>query len=154
MNCLAECDLLEIASFSPTSLKFPNAWIGHLPFAAWIIKQLSPSLFVELGTHTGNSYFSFCQAVSQFNLPTKCFAVDTWRGDEHAGWYGEEIFLQVSAHNQDRYPAFSSLLRMTFDEAEAQFADQTIDLLHIDGHHTYEAVRHDFETWQIGRAHV
>lgn len=104
-------------------------------------------MLVELGTHSGNSYFSFCQTIAQAGLPTKCFAVDTWQGDEHAGGYSDEVFLTVSAHNQKNYSTFSSLLRMTFDAALAKIADATVDLLHIDGLHTYDAVRHDFESW-------
>jgi GT2 family glycosyltransferase/uncharacterized coiled-coil protein SlyX len=118
-----------------------------MPFAAWVTSQLKPGIFVELGTHTGNSYFSFCQAVSENDLETKCYAVDTWVGEEHSGYYGDEVYHQVSEHNQKHYAGFSRLLRMTFDEALDGFADASVDLLHIDGLHTYDAVRHDFESW-------
>ncbi len=139
--------LIQVASFNPTSLQFPNAWMGHLPFAAWVIQETTPKIFVELGTHSGNSYFSFCQAVVEGGLSTKCYAVDTWQGDEHSGQYNDEIFTTVNAHNEEQFAGFSRLLRMTFDEAVSYFSDESIELLHIDGLHTYEAVSHDFETW-------
>jgi O-antigen biosynthesis protein len=139
--------LITAALFSPHYLQPPNGWVGHLPFAARVIQEVSPKIFVELGTHSGNSYFSFCQSVFEAGLSTKCYAVDTWQGDEHAEKYGEEIFAKVDAHNEERYAGFSRLLRMTFDDAVTHFADGSIGLLHIDGLHTYEAVRHDFDTW-------
>ena len=144
---MTENSLIRVASFTPNTLQPPNAWVGHLPFAAWVIQEVSPKIFVELGTHTGNSYFSFCQSVVETGFSTKCYAVDTWQGDEHAGQYNDEIFAKVNAHHQEHYSGFSRLLRMTFDDALAYFADESIDLLHIDGLHTYEAVKHDFETW-------
>ena len=139
--------LLQAAQFTPKSMQFPNNWLGHSPFAAWLVETIAPQLFVELGTHSGNSYFSFCQAVAERGLATRCFAVDTWMGDPHAGGYPEEIYAKVAQHNEEEYGEFSQLLRMTFDEAVVSFADNSIGLLHIDGMHTYEAVRHDFETW-------
>jgi predicted HAD superfamily hydrolase len=147
MNSFTD-SLLESAQFSPFSLQSPEAWCGHLPFAAWLTRTLAPKLFVELGTHSGNSYFAFCQAVREAGLSTRCYAVDTWRGDEYAGRYGDDVFEQVHAHNRAHYAGFSNLLRMTFDEALGYFADGSIDLLHIDGLHTYEAVKHDFDSWR------
>ena len=44
-----------------------------------------------------------------------------------------------------QYPN-SKLLRMPFDQAAGVVGE--ISLLHIDGLHTYEAVKHDFETWE------
>ena len=140
-------NLITVALFQADSLHFPSAWVGHLPFAAWIIQQVKPKIFVELGTHTGKSYFAFCQSVKQNSLSTSCYAVDTWEGDEHTEKYSDNIYNQVNNHNRNTYAHFSQLLRMTFDEALSNFADQSIDLLHIDGFHTYEAVKHDFETW-------
>ncbi|RUR67415.1 glycosyltransferase [Variovorax guangxiensis] len=125
----------------------PSAWIGHIPFGVWIVESIKPRVIVELGTHYGHSYFSFCQAVEHARLSTKCYAVDLWKGDEHAGLYGEEVYASVTSGNS-RFEEFSRLLRMTFDDAASYFSDGSVDLLHIDGLHTYEAVKHDFETWR------
>ena len=125
----------------------PSAWTGHIPFAGWLVEEMQPRTLVELGTHNGASYLAFCQAVAMNGLATRCHAVDTWRGDEHAGRYGNEVYDTLQAIHQAHYAGFSQLLRMTFDDALAYFADGGVDLLHIDGLHTYEAVRHDFESW-------
>jgi predicted nucleic acid-binding Zn-ribbon protein len=125
----------------------PSAWTGHIPFAAWLVEALQPRILVELGTHNGASYLAFCQAVKQCNLATRCHAVDTWQGDAHAGSYGEEVLSTLRAMHDDTYGAFSQLMRMTFAQALSYFDDGSIDLLHIDGLHTYDAVREDYDTW-------
>ncbi len=137
----------DIILTDPISLKKPYSWVGHIPFAFWLIKYLEPSTFVELGTHTGNSYFAFCQAVDLCKKNTQCFAIDTWEGDEHAGYYEDAIYQTVKKHNEEYYSNFSTLLPLRFDNALDKFEDASIDLLHIDGLHTYEAVKHDFEAW-------
>jgi glycosyltransferase involved in cell wall biosynthesis len=124
-----------------------SAWIEHIPFAFWLTEVIKPTSIVELGVHNGTSYFSFCQAVQTLNINTTCYAVDTWQGDEHAGFYNDAVYNQVVAYNTDKFSRFSTLIRSTFDEANKYFTDGSIDLLHIDGLHTYEAVKHDFETW-------
>jgi lipopolysaccharide biosynthesis protein len=124
-----------------------SAWIQHVPFAFWIIEVFKPKMLIELGVHTGVSYFSFCQSVKNMNIDTACYAVDTWKGDEHSGFYDEQVFEKVTDYNTKTYSRFSTLIRTTFDEAREYFTDGSIDLLHIDGLHTYEAVKYDFEAW-------
>ena len=124
-----------------------SAWTLHVPIAMLLIDLVRPAQFVELGTHTGLSYCAFCQAVKELGADTRCYAVDTWRGDEHSGLYGAEILDDLRSHHDLRYHEFSRLIQSTFDDAVAEFADRSIDLLHIDGYHTYEAVSHDFNTW-------
>ena len=139
--------LAQVSQFQPAYLD-NSAWTGHLPFAGWIVQSKKPKVLVELGTHGGSSYFAFCQAVQESHLDTRCYAVDTWDGDEHAGLYEKTIFQTVSNYNNSHYGDFSTLLKKTFDEALSDIANQSVDLLHIDGLHTYEAVKHDFETWR------
>jgi methyltransferase family protein len=122
-------------------------WSAHLPFAFDLVGVVRPQLLVELGTHYGESYFGFCQSVAEHNLPCTCYAVDTWVGEQQSGFYDESVYQDVHAYNQANYSRFSYLLRETFDQAINAFADNSIDILHIDGLHTYEAVSHDFHAW-------
>ncbi|WPH19228.1 rhamnan synthesis F family protein [Variovorax paradoxus] len=108
---------------------------------------MQPRIVVELGTHNGVLFAAFCEAAKRASVSSRCYAVNTWQGDEHAGHYGNEIFNDLNEFVCGRYADVAELLRMTFDEARDYFADGSIDLLHIDGLRTYEAVKHDFETW-------
>ncbi|HVC53703.1 MAG TPA: class I SAM-dependent methyltransferase [Stellaceae bacterium] len=126
----------------------PSAWWGHVPFAHWLVPAIAPRLIVELGTHRGVSYAAFCQAVQRAGLDTRSIAVDTWEGEAHAGAYGQRVFDELRAFHDPRYGRFSTLLRATFDAARDRIDDGSVDLLHIDGFHTYDAVRHDFASWQ------
>ena len=124
-----------------------SAWHAHVPFAQWLISASRPALIVELGTHNGVSYAAFCETVLREKLAARCYAVDSWTGDDHAGHYDDSVHARLRAFHDSRYSAFSELLRMSFDEALGTIADGTVDLLHIDGFHSYDAVRHDFESW-------
>ncbi len=123
-----------------------SAWIEHVPFGMMLVEMVLPRVIVELGSFAGTSYCAFCQSVAVLGIGTKCYAVDTWTGDEHGGFYGPEVYESLKRHNI-QYESFSTLLRMTFDEATNHVPDGAVDLLHIDGMHSYEAARHDYETW-------
>jgi O-antigen biosynthesis protein len=139
---------LPSRSFQPKRINQGfNNWLGHLPFARDLIGSVRPATLVELGTHYGESYFGFCQSVVEGGVPCTCYAVDTWKGDEHAGFYGEEVFTEVKEYNDKHYAGFSNLLRMTFDQALPRFEDSCLDMLHIDGLHTYDAIAHDVNAW-------
>ncbi len=131
----------------PPRLGVPSAWYGHVPFAHWIVANHRPQRLVELGTHNGVSYTAFCEAVLRERLDTSCTAIDTWQGDEHAGFYGEAVYDELRRFHDARYGAFSDLRRLRFDQALANIPTGSIDLLHIDGRHFYADVREDFAGW-------
>ncbi|WP_315743434.1 MULTISPECIES: class I SAM-dependent methyltransferase [unclassified Bradyrhizobium] len=125
-----------------------SPWQGHRDFAYDLVGFARPRLIVELGVHYGCSYFAFCQAVKDRDLPSRVVGIDTWEGDEHCGHYGGEAYETVAktmaaSFADDRFV----LHRARFDQATEAFDDDSIDLLHIDGLHTYDAVRSDFTTW-------
>ncbi|MBG31019.1 MAG: hypothetical protein CMI31_13630 [Opitutae bacterium] len=140
-------DTFKSINFEPRYFSEVANWHGHMPFAYDLMGELKPKLMVELGTHYGDSYFTFCQARKELELETACYAVDTWEGDEQAGNYDKSVFETVQRVNADHYAEFSYLVRSTFADALSQFEEDTIDLLHIDGFHSYDAVAEDFHSW-------
>lgn len=122
-----------------------SAWTEHAPFAAWILSVTRPSLLVELGSHTGFSLFTFAETAQRLEHAGKIVGVDSWEGDDHAGFYGDDVFKEVARIAGDDYPDSIELVRSYFADAVSQFEDGSIDLLHIDGRHGYEDVKEDYE---------
>jgi lipopolysaccharide biosynthesis protein len=145
-SIIAELEIGDEFFWEPERLVQFEHWAGHIPFAFWLVNALKPKVLVELGTHRGNSYCAFCQAIKATRLECRAFAVDTWAGDMHMA-PESGLLSELQSHHDPRYASFSTLLQKTFDEARPIFEPGTVDVLHIDGTHTYESVQHDFETW-------
>ncbi len=126
-----------------------SPWAGHRWFAYDLVGWLRPVRIVELGTYYGCSFFSLCQAAREHDTGSELIAVDTWAGDPHAGFYGEDVYEEVKSNLSEHFPTVrATLLRKLFDEALFDVDDSSVDLLHIDGFHTYEAVAHDLHSWE------
>lgn len=126
-----------------------SPWSGHRRFAYDLTANRKPACIVELGSYYGCSAFTFLQAVKDFHLDSSFYAIDTWEGDSFTeSDYRENIF---ESYREIQDQCFGNqnafMMQMTFDDANDRFEDGSIDLLHIDGSHTYEDCKHDFETW-------
>jgi hypothetical protein len=126
----------------------PSSWWEHVPIAHWLVENLKPGVIVELGTHYGVSFFSFCEAAQAYSSDSFIYAVDTWEGDAQAGFYNNEVYERVKANHEAYHQERSRLIRSSFDDAAEHFPDASIDIIHIDGLHTYEAVSHDYNVWR------
>lgn len=136
----------SLQRFEPQRMVF-STWMDHLPFAYDLVAALRPKLVVELGVYNGLSFFAFCQAMVEHDIDGVAYAIDCWEGDEHTDSYDDSIYNDVRDYARDNYRGITYLLRMFFNEALQHFEDNTVDLLHIDGLHTYEAVKEDFTNW-------
>jgi len=127
-----------------------SAWLGHLQFAMWLVNKYKPKVTLELGVDYGHSAFAFAsEGIGNV------YGIDCFEGDIHAG---HRDTLQT-LNDTKKYLLDNQLLvrdnlfpiKGYFDEIYKSF-NHTIDILHIDGLHTYEAVSNDFNTW-INKTH-
>ena len=141
--------VMSPASFwSPIWVRPESAWLEHAPFGFWLVDALRPRTIVELGTSSGYSFAVFCQAVQELRLDCRCFGVDHWQGDQQTEVFGQEAFCDVDGHNNAHYKSFAQLIRSDFGEALKHFEEGSIDLLHIDGGHSYDSLRADYKSWR------
>jgi len=131
----------------PVQTFVTSAWGQHAPFLLSLISVLRPRRYVELGTYFGMSFFSACYGARTLGLSVEAVAIDSWKGDEYSGYYDEDIFEQFVTLLREQNFREAYFIRSLFDEALRCFANSSIDLLHIDGNHSYECVKADFESW-------
>jgi len=118
----------------------PSAWIGHKDFAIWLVKYLNPKITVDLGVDYGHSTFIFASP----NIG-EVYGVDSFAGDENAGLRNTYDYVN---HIKNLYKFDNvTFIRGYFDQVATTW-DKPINILHIDGLHTYDAVKYDYETWK------
>jgi predicted O-methyltransferase YrrM len=124
-----------------------SAWLGLETLAYRMVQHYRPKVIVELGTHMGLSALAMGLALRNLGEGGQLFAIDSWEGDPQAGLYSDAVY-QTFLKRREELQLESTIvpLKMYFDEARDKVATP-IDLLHIDGLHTWEAVNHDFETF-------
>ena len=132
--------LLELAEFP--ELK-DSAWSGLGTLGYAIARRYRPRVVVELGTHMGLYVLAMGMALRDLGQGGKLYAIDTWQGDPQATFYGDEVYETfLQRRSQLGLEAIITPLRMLFSEGVAHVTEP-VDLLHIDGLHTYEAVSQD-----------
>lgn len=99
-----------------------GAWTDHLQFAYDLVATMQPRVLVELGVDRGES-----QWAAENKTGTRCFGVDTWHGDQHAGGYHETTFREVSAHNRAHYERFQRCCATGSTKHLQHFAPESID---------------------------
>lgn len=117
----------------------PSTWTEHMDFADWLVRYKRPKVVVELGVDFGYSTCSF--ALSGIGT---IYAIDWFKGDEYTGFRDNYEF--VKKHLELFECSNVNLMNMSFEEALADW-HLPIDILHIDGFHTYDAVCNDYMEW-------
>jgi predicted O-methyltransferase YrrM len=114
----------------------PSAWKGHEHFARWLVQQMRPHVIVELGCQFGFSAIAFAQP----GLGT-IYTIDRFLGPPERNTF-ERCRANIAASRVTNIELIRGDFRIL-----AQSWSKPIDLLHIDGNHTYDDVRLDFTQW-------
>lgn len=129
---------------------FHSPWAGHKFLARDIVSILKPKLIVELGTYKGTSLLSFAEGIKKAKSSTKLVGIDTWEEDSASGKYeGDKVLSNLKDVIAQYYSEVNiELIRNTFEQSVDKFQNSSIDILHIDGWHSYDAVKQDHESWK------
>lgn len=135
---LPEADLVD-AILNEVGEKNYYNWQSHRIFAEWIMKELNPTVTVDLGVDYGFS--SFCFAIQ--NIGT-VYGIDCFEGDD---MNGSRQTLDYVLNTKDRLGLKNlNIIKGYFDDVVESW-NQKIDILHIDGYHRYDSVKNDYEKW-------
>jgi hypothetical protein len=121
-----------------------TAWYGHFEKAVNISNILEPKITVDLGVDCAYSTFAFA-----FLNTGEVYGLDSFEGDDHAGYKNTYSYVLdlYDKLKRDFKVENVHFLKGYFDDIARDW-DKPIDLLHIDGLHTYNAVKNDFNTWK------
>jgi hypothetical protein len=142
-------DNLKVESLDKILSTKSTAWKGHFNYAIKLVRILNPTNIVELGVDYGYSVFAFA-----YPKIGKVYGIDWFQGDEHAGIRDTYSIVMNMKDNVSKNFGINNIeiIKGEFNEVSKTW-DKIINILHIDGLHTYQNVKNDFETWSKFLSH-
>jgi hypothetical protein len=131
-----------------------QGWADHLvPFYEHMV-QTSPSgvTFVEVGAWRGRSTAHMAVEILNSGKYIFFYTVDTWQGsEEHYKDYFDDITTDALYNdflkNVEPVKHLVAPIRMSSTEAAALFEDNSLELVVLDGDHSYEGLSADIRAW-------
>jgi cephalosporin hydroxylase len=116
---------------------------------AQLVQKLRPKTIVEIGTFKGGTLFVWCRTNPQAEL----FVSIDLPGGRYGGGYDRrrrrlyQEFLADRPQSRMVLVQADSHLSETLEELKTALQERLIDLLYVDGDHTYEGVKKDYELY-------
>jgi len=115
--------------------------------AAFLLTREMPKTVVEIGTARGGTLWFWCRIASPDAL---IVSVDL-PGGQFGGGYGVREVPRLVGHAENEQDiqllAGNSHSPKMLEAVKGLVGDRGVDLLHIDGDHTYEGVKQDWEMY-------
>ena len=125
--------------------KIRSAWRGHHYFALWLVEELQPETIVDLGVDKGFSTFIF----SAQNIG-RVYGIDWFQKYNFLGGSIDDYIPTMrNKRKMERKFGISNVtfIKSRFSEVAEKW-EKKIDILHIDGAHSYKDVKEDYQTWR------
>jgi GT2 family glycosyltransferase len=121
---------LSLVSELPQRLTNQFEWHEFAPLGFLLIQSLSPQRVLEVGTTIGDSYLSFCQAVTTCNLSTECICIPVSKAGHDAK--GEPPrFKEFRTHHDALYAKFSAIDSAAKGSSRIDSEHRKFDIVHL-----------------------
>jgi hypothetical protein len=130
--------------FSPRRV-LPGPGARHAALEYDLVEALRPTLVVDLGAGDASSFFAYCQSMVDHDIDGSCYAIDVWA--DVPGLHPDATLEAIRQHGRGNYPGIAYFVNAPPFEARRHFAEETIDLLRIDGTRPEVVAGADVEAW-------
>ena len=117
-----------------------SAWVGHEEFAIWLVNKVRPETTVDLGVDYGFSLYAL--AIPRIG---EVYGIDSFEADAHAGDHPDNYNIVMQFKEKHKFDNVH-VIKGWFQEI-VKIWSKPIQILHIDGLHTYDAITDDWKHW-------
>jgi hypothetical protein len=134
-------------------------WFSHSnTYKSFVDRAPNDATFVEIGTFMGRSTCCMGELIKNSRKNIKFYTIDTFAGSIGEEWH-TDIVNQLSENDSDLYQQFLyyakqckvddfiTPIRSSSLDAVNQFDDESLDMIYVDGGHTYGEVFDDITAW-------